>query len=1213
MLSWEALLDRGADEGLQPLPVGAASAQSMHTCCLLCHRERKEWGTSPANGLPGSGVVPALSQALLGEEQAGRTVSDAMPSLSQSLLGEVPLWICQSCRKSVEDEERRAAQEQALAVSLSHSSCKTQSCGNGYPDHGSSVDWDPSSFLSAHKLSGLWNSAHTNGGAHCNHTAAAHTLQGGTAGPACHEKRPSHEAPGKAAKPAGTKVCPYSHPASQNSSGAAPSSPLSTSSDLCKTTPKHFKTMCRRPTPPGEAFHSSEHHQHSDLAVPPNSPTGLSSQHSSLLPPRQAPSQHVHATSPGSGSATHAPFSPLVPNLHVPVSKIAAGPDSPVSLHKPGACKNAHVPPANTPHAKMAAPPTGCSHPCNGHCNGTGASPCVAHLPSGGCRDQACKGHKQANGMACHPPCELEEGLCEDEDSSSERSSCASSSTNQKDGKYCDCCYCEFFGHNAPPAAPTSRNYAEIREKLRSRLTRRKEEVPQQPDSDPAEPSAIDHRDVNELLDFINSNEPKPINSAKAAKRARHKQKKKEMEKVQQCSVEPPRPDLCSSPPGQQAVGAVTGESGRLLEWPQLELERVNSFLTSRLEEIKNTIKDSIRASFSMYDLNLDVNDFPKKAATLESNRLLSHLNGTSELQQIDLDLSPLTLGSLKNHLRAHVEDEEEQGSVESEDDKDYVPYVPVKLRKQQMGLTDEELRDSGSEHRDDEEGLGPRSNVSLLDQHQHLKEKAEARKESAKEKQLKEEEKILESVAEGRALMSVKEMAKGITYEDPIKTSWKAPRFILSMPPARNDRVRKKYHILVDGDGIPPPIKSFKEMKLPAAILRGLKKKGIIHPTPIQIQGIPTVLSGRDMIGIAFTGSGKTLVFTLPLVMFSFEQEKRLPFSKREGPYGLIICPSRELARQTHGIIEYYSRLLQEEGAPELRCALCIGGMSVKEQMEVVNQGVHMMVATPGRLMDLLQKKMVGLDICRYLALDEADRMIDMGFKEDIRTIFSYFKGQRQTLLFSATMPKKIQNFAKSAHPYQRGPCGSSQLGRHTGSGICERESKDGLSSGVFAEDSTSDQEERTKAIEAFKEGKKDVLVATDVASKGLDFPAIQHVVNYDMPEEIENYIHRIGRTGRSGKTGIATTFINKACDESVLMDLKALLIEAKQKVPPVLQVLQSEDETMLDIGGERGCTFCGGLGHRITDCPKLEAMQTKQVSNIGRKDYLAHSSMDF
>uniref|UniRef100_A0A8C6KCI8 Probable ATP-dependent RNA helicase DDX41 n=1 Tax=Nothobranchius furzeri TaxID=105023 RepID=A0A8C6KCI8_NOTFU len=582
--------------------------------------------------------------------------------------------------------------------------------------------------------------------------------------------------------------------------------------------------------------------------------------------------------------------------------------------------------------------------------------------------------------------------------------------------------------------------------------------------------------------------------------------------------------------------------------------------------------------------------------------------------------------------------EEEKSGSEGSEDD-DYVPYVPVKIRKQQMlqkmlrlrgKAVDEEQKDSGEEQRDEDEGLGPRSNISLLDQHQHLKEKAEARKESAKEKQLKEEEKILESVAEGRGTVIL----------------WKAPRYILNMPDTRHERVRKKFHILVDGEGIPAPIKSFREMKFPPAILKGLKKKGIVHPTPIQIQGIPTVLSGRDMIGIAFTGSGKTLVFTLPIIMFALEQEKRLPFFKREGPYGLIICPSRELARQTHGIIEYYCKLLEEEGAPQMRTALCIGGMSVKEQMEVVKHGVHMMVATPGRLMDLLQKKMVSLDICRYLALDEADRMIDMGFEEDIRTIFSYFKGQRQTLLFSATMPKKIQNFAKSALvkpvTINVGRAGAAsldviQVRSCVSSQLSLLPCQDGVPPGVliFAEKKADvdaiheylllkgveavaihggkDQEERTKAIEAFKEGKKDVLVATDVASKGLDFPAIQHVVNYDMPEEIENYVHRIGRTGRSGKTGIATTFINKGCDESVLMDLKALLVEAKQKVPPVLQVLQTGDETMLDIGGERGCTFCGGLGHRITDCPKLEAMQTKQVTNIGRKDYLAHSSMDF
>lgn len=248
----------------------------------------------------------------------------------------------------------------------------------------------------------------------------------------------------------------------------------------------------------------------------------------------------------------------------------------------------------------------------------------------------------------CYPSSELEEG--EDEDSSSERSSCASSSTNQKDGKYCDCCYCEFFGHNAPPAAPTSRNYAEIREKLRSRLTRRKEELPQRQDSELTAAGAIDNRDVDELLDFINSSEPKPVNSAKAAKRARHKQKKKE--KAQQGNPGAAGSDPHSTPPEPTEESVTEGsDGGRLLDWPQLELERVNSFLTSRLEEIKNTIKDSIRASFSMYDLNLDVNDFPKKAATLESNHLLSHLNGSSDLQQIDLDLAPLSLGSFKSHL----------------------------------------------------------------------------------------------------------------------------------------------------------------------------------------------------------------------------------------------------------------------------------------------------------------------------------------------------------------------------------------------------------------------------------------------------------------------------------------------------------------------------------------------------------------------------------
>ncbi|NWR26530.1 F193B protein, partial [Tachuris rubrigastra] len=548
--------------------------QSVQTCCLLCHRERKDWGGPSHNGLvsPGERLPP-----------------DFVPTLVQNLLGEMPLWICQSCRKSVEEEERRAVQEQALAVSLSHTACKSQSCGGGSHSsssssssssscHGNSGDWDPSSFLSAHKLSGLWNSQHTNG-------------------------------------------------ATQGSPLGAPPATL------------------------GEAFHSSEHHQHSDLTAPPNSPTGLPSQPPVLIPSKQTPPH------PGPfGSSPHIPLGSSSQAALFPAPSAQAAAPKPVSdsppagaaSHSPGPCKSPHLPPANVPLLKMPPPLSGCAHPCNGHCSTSLIPPPASHqLPSTN-RDPSCKGHKFPNGTSCHPPqpCEADEGLGEDEDSSSERSSCTSSSTNQKDGKFCDCCYCEFFGHNAPPAAPTSRNYAEIREKLRSRLTKRKEELPQKlgHNSSSGEP-AVDHRNVDELLDYINSTEPKPLNSAKAAKRARHKQKKKEKEKAQLEAEAQKRAERAPAA-GQAREQA----EEKLLEWPELELERVNSFLSSRLQEIKNTIKDSIRASFSVYDLNLDVNDFPKKAAVLEQKNLLSNLNGSSDLQDIDLALAPLSLGPAKSH-----------------------------------------------------------------------------------------------------------------------------------------------------------------------------------------------------------------------------------------------------------------------------------------------------------------------------------------------------------------------------------------------------------------------------------------------------------------------------------------------------------------------------------------------------------------------------------
>ncbi|XP_047522821.1 ATP-dependent RNA helicase abstrakt [Pieris napi] len=613
---------------------------------------------------------------------------------------------------------------------------------------------------------------------------------------------------------------------------------------------------------------------------------------------------------------------------------------------------------------------------------------------------------------------------------------------------------------------------------------------------------------------------------------------------------------------------------------------------------------------------------------------------------------------SNKPPIKRYRRDDNSSGSENDVDN--YEPYVPVKERMKQkllkMGRLGQvanevaaETKSSSDNDPDDEgsqEEWGRRYNVSLLDQHSELKRLAEARALSAAERQAKEEAHILESVAQSKALMGVAELAKGIQYSEPIKTSWKPPRCILSLPESRHERVREQLRILVEGEDVPPPIRTFQHMKFPKGIIRGLEAKGIKNPTPIQVQGIPAVLQGRDMIGIAFTGSGKTLVFTLPLIAMCLEQEVQMPFIRNEGPYGLIICPSRELAKQTHDIILHFIKHLKMAGHPEIRSCLAIGGVAVSECMETVQRGVHIMVATPGRLMDMLDKKMVRLNVCRYLCMDEADRMIDMGFEEDVRTIFSYFAGQRQTLLFSATMPRKIQNFARSALvkpvTVNVGRAGAASLNVRQELELVKAEArtvhllqclqKTPPPVLVFAERKQhvdaiheylllkgveavaihggKDQEERSRAVEAFRRGEKDVLVATDVASKGLDFQNIQHVINYDMPEDIENYVHRIGRCGRAGQAGVASTLLSRQQDDSVLRDLAHLLREAGQKVPSFLMDMIGGDEPAVD---GQGCSYCGGLGHRITECPKLEAVQTKQASNIGRRDYLANTAADY
>ena len=398
------------------------------------------------------------------------------------------------------------------------------------------------------------------------------------------------------------------------------------------------------------------------------------------------------------------------------------------------------------------------------------------------------------------------------------------------------------------------------------------------------------------------------------------------------------------------------------------------------------------------------------------------------------------------------------------------------------------------------------------------------------------------------------------------------------------------------------------------------------------------------------------------------------MPLVPGEGPVGIVLAPSRELARQTYEVVtEFCTALNNQTHYPGIRSQLLIGGESARDQVQPFRErGVHCVVATPGRLRDFLKKRSINLDICRYICLDgkrrklllcfnfgfiviskiltfvfynffgvEADRMLDLGFDEEVSEIMNHFHHQRQTILYSATFPKKFQDFAKQTlvRPIvvNVGRAGAANLDviqeveyvkqeakivylleclQKTAPPVvifCEKKGDVDdiheylLLKGVEAVSihGGKDQEERNEAIALYKAGKKDVVVATDVAAKGLDFADIQHVINFDMPSEIENYVHRIGRTGRCGKTGVATTFINKSCEETTLLDLKHLLKEAHQRIPPVLMIMDDPLENVGTDGGPKGCSFCGGLGHTIVDCPKIDK-DARRVAG-GRRDALA------
>jgi len=369
-----------------------------------------------------------------------------------------------------------------------------------------------------------------------------------------------------------------------------------------------------------------------------------------------------------------------------------------------------------------------------------------------------------------------------------------------------------------------------------------------------------------------------------------------------------------------------------------------------------------------------------------------------------------------------------------------------------------------------------------------------------------------------------------------------------------------------------------FSSLGLDPQILRAIEEQGYTEPTPIQVQAIPHVLAGRDLMAMAQTGTGKTAAFTLPLLQRLLPHASASASPARHPVRVLILAPTRELAIQVGESVETYSKHVP------LRSTVVFGGVDIRTQKPALMKGVEILVATPGRLLDHVESRNLMLNQVQMLVLDEADRMLDMGFMPDLKRILALLPRQRQTLLFSATFSDDIKKLAQDflVHPVtvetaRRNTAAetvkqsvllveNNKKFKVLADQIRSRDVKQVLvftrtklttarlarmleRNGIAADAIHGDksQVERIKALEAFKSGKIAVLVATDVAARGLDIDQLPLVVNYEMPPHAEDYVHRIGRTGRAGASGEALSLVDKE-DERRLKEVEKLL---KRELP--------------------------------------------------------------
>jgi ATP-dependent RNA helicase DDX23/PRP28 len=457
-----------------------------------------------------------------------------------------------------------------------------------------------------------------------------------------------------------------------------------------------------------------------------------------------------------------------------------------------------------------------------------------------------------------------------------------------------------------------------------------------------------------------------------------------------------------------------------------------------------------------------------------------------------------------------------------------------------------------------------------------------------------------------------------------------------LNLMMERDWRIFKEdFNISTKGGSIPNPMRNWAESGLPKKLLDTVAAVGYTDPSPIQRAAIPIALQSRDLIGVAVTGSGKTAAFLLPLLVYISELPVIDESNKGDGPYGIVLAPTRELAQQIEIEARKFATPLN------FKCVSIVGGHSIEEQAYQLRDGAEIIIATPGRLVDCIERRLIVLSQCCYIIMDEADRMIDLGFEEPVNRILdalpvqnekpdtddaenaqamsSYLGGKdryRQTMMYTATMPGAVERIARK---YLRRPAivtignageavetveqrvefatGEDRRKKRLAEVLpqfappvivfvnikrnCDAIARDikrmGFSTVTLHGSKSQDQ--REAALATLRAGGADVLVATDVAGRGIDVPDVSLVVNFNMAGSIEQYTHRIGRTGRAGKSGVALTFLGPE-DVDVMYDLKQMLMKSSiSKVPEELRKHEAAQQKPTRGGGPKKTEESGGM----------------------------------